>query len=93
MNTDKNYPRVLGYWELFNNVWRLSEIGGVTEGRVWWDFKWQVAEPHNPERWGWAEKATSLDEAKAAVESTLKARGFVLLTDLVDLYLATEKSK
>jgi hypothetical protein len=86
MSGDKKL-RVLGYWELFNGRWSISEIGGATEGRVWTNFGWQVAEPRNPLRWDQYRKATSLDEAKAAVETTLKARGFVLLTDLVDVYL------
>jgi hypothetical protein len=78
---------MLGYWELFNGKWVISEIGGAAEGRVWLDFTWQVARQRDPLRWDQHEKAASLDEAKAAVKSTLKARGFVLLTDLVDVYL------
>lgn len=87
MTTESKKLRVLGYWEQFDNRWLISEVGGHAEGRVWYDNDWQVSRDDDPEEWGDVVQSPSLEVSKAAVETKLKARGFVLLTDLVDAYL------
>lgn len=86
--------RVLGYWEIFDGRWLISEIGGRCEGRVWHGM-WQVAMADNPNEWGPPMVVEDAERGKAECSEELKRRGFVFLTDLIAevLALRVERSK
>lgn len=92
MTTESKKLRVLGYWTRYDHRWLISEIGGRAEGRIWYDCDWQVAADDDPNEWGDLVQSPSLEVSKAAVEAKLKARGFVLITDLVDAYLRSQEA-